>query len=64
MTSNAPNSPAFIKEALQYDAESLKNGIDKCQVNIQLFEDAIDKERQTIDRYNQMIVAIELYKQK
>ena len=41
-----------------YDIQALKAGIEKCKVNIQTFEDAIERERRTITEYRIMIDAI------
>lgn len=38
-----------------YSIESLERGIEKCKQNIQIFEDAIKKERTTITEYRAMI---------
>jgi len=35
----------------QYNTESLKRGIDACMKNIQIFQDAIRKEKETIEQY-------------
>ncbi len=42
-----------------FSVESLERGIESCKKNIQTFEDAIDKERNTIKEYRQMIETIE-----
>ena len=42
-----------------YSIESLERGIEACKKNIKTFEDAIDKERDTIKEYRQMIDVIE-----
>lgn len=36
----------------EYNIDSLKAGIDNCRKNIQVFEDAIRQEKQTIQEYN------------
>ncbi len=59
-----PSPKVTINEALQYEEEGLLVGIDKCKKNISLFEEAIANERETIDRYNQMITIIQIHKQK
>ncbi len=38
-----------------YSAESLERGIENCKKNIKTFEDAIQKERDTINEYYGMI---------
>jgi hypothetical protein len=38
--------------------DSLKAGIDNCRKNIQVFEDAIRKEKETIQEYNFYIAEI------
>lgn len=43
-----------------YKVEALERGIEKCKKNIKIFEEAIDKERDTIKEYRQMIDVIEL----
>lgn len=40
---------------MAFSVESLELGIEKCKVNIQTFEDAIQKERDTIQEYHGMI---------
>ena len=45
-----------------YSVESLENGIEACKKNIQTFEDAIEKERETIKDYRYMIEEIEIQK--
>lgn len=47
------------KEAIRYDIGSLKEGITKCDKNIQIFEDAIKKEEETKRRFRQMITVLE-----
>jgi len=42
-----------------YEIKSLKDGIEKANINIQIFKDAIDKELQKITEYKQMIKFIE-----
>lgn len=42
-----------------YDPDALERGIAKCRVNIQTFEDAIERERQTMKDYREMIDSIE-----
>jgi hypothetical protein len=36
----------------KYNKDSLRNGIENCRKNIQIFEDAIRKEKQTIQEYS------------
>jgi hypothetical protein len=38
-----------------YSIEGLENGIEQARKNIKTFEDAIQKERDTIDEYYKMI---------
>jgi len=42
-----------------FSVESLENGILACKKNIKTFEDAIDRERETIKEYHVMIETIE-----
>ena len=42
-----------------YNVEGLERGIEACKKNIKTFEDAIDKERDTIKEYRKMIGVIE-----
>lgn len=42
-----------------YNKDSLINGIEACKKNIQTFEDAIQKERDTIKEYYAMIDTID-----
>ena len=41
-----------------YDVSGLENGIEGCKKNIKTFEEAIKKENDTINQYNDMISAI------
>ena len=43
-----------------YSVESLKNGIEAAKKNIKTFEDAIERERETIKEYRSMIEIIEV----
>ena len=51
--------PVTPEEALQYDKESLLAGIEKKRQNIKIFEEAIAKENEGIERDNKMIAIIE-----
>lgn len=42
-----------------FDPKALEAGIEKCKVNIAIFEEAIEKERATIKEYRQMADDIE-----
>jgi hypothetical protein len=42
----------------RYNTDSLRAGMEKCKVNIKTFEDAIQKERDTINEYYDMIEVI------
>ncbi len=42
-----------------YSVESLHNAIQSCRINIKTFEDAIERERQTMANYRWMIDKIE-----
>ncbi|KRT67753.1 MAG: hypothetical protein XU08_C0001G0163 [candidate division WWE3 bacterium CSP1-7] len=53
--------PVTSEEALQYDKEALSTDIKKRKANIKIFEEAIAKENEGIDRDNQMIVIIEAH---
>jgi hypothetical protein len=44
---------------MAFDPKALKEGIEKCKVNITTFEEAIEGERNTIKEYRVMIDAIE-----
>jgi hypothetical protein len=44
---------------ISYDVEALKEGIKKAYQNIGIFEDAIEKEHNTIKEYRRMIKVIE-----
>jgi len=41
-----------------HSIEGLERGIEHCKKNIETFEDAIQKERETIDEYYRMIDAL------
>ena len=43
-----------------YNIDSLEAGIEAAKKNIGIFEDAIDKERDTISEYHDMITAIKI----
>ena len=42
-----------------YNVDSLRSGIEACKTNIKVFEEAINKERGTINEYYDMIEVIE-----
>ena len=42
-----------------YEINGLKDGIERCKINIKTFEDAIDKELETIKEYDMMIEVLE-----
>jgi len=44
---------------MSYNVESLERGIEAARKNIKVFEDAIDKERDTIKEYRFMMEVIE-----
>ena len=44
---------------MAYSIESLEGGIEKCKKNIEIFEEAIEKERDTIREYRSMIDVLE-----
>jgi len=44
---------------MSFSVKSLDNGIVACNKNIKTFEDAIDRERNTIKEYRDMIVVIQ-----
>ena len=41
-----------------FSVESLENGIEACKKNILIFEEAIEKERNTIKEYREMMETI------
>ena len=43
---------------MEYDIESLKQGIEKAKVNIKTFEDVIANEYKTISEYRRMIEVV------
>lgn len=47
-----------------YNIEGLENGIENCRKNIKIFEEAIDKERETIKEYYRQIEIIERKEQE
>jgi peptidoglycan hydrolase CwlO-like protein len=51
--------PVTKEEALQYDLEALKANVVKAEKNIDVFEEAITKEREGIKRLKQMITILE-----
>ena len=50
---------SIAAEALQYDIEALRANCARCDRNIQLFEETIEKERQTKKQLRQMIEVLE-----
>lgn len=42
-----------------YDIDALKQGLVKCDNNIQIFEDAIERENSTKRNYREMIAVLE-----
>lgn len=42
-----------------YEVTGLKDGIERCKLNIKIFEDAINGELQTISEYERMIEVLE-----
>ena len=44
---------------MAYSVESLENGIQKCKKNIEIFEEAIEKERATMKQFRSMIDQME-----
>ena len=42
-----------------YEIKGLKEGIDRAKINIKVFEDAINKELETITEYEMMIKVLE-----
>ena len=42
-----------------YEVADLKEGIERCKINIKTFEDAINKELETITDYEKMIKVLE-----
>lgn len=40
---------------MAYNSESLERGIEQCKTNIKTFEEAIEKERNTIKEYYRMM---------
>ncbi|OGC54594.1 hypothetical protein A2797_01770 [candidate division WWE3 bacterium RIFCSPHIGHO2_01_FULL_48_15] len=53
--------PVAEKEALQYEKDALLAGLEKRKQNIKVFEDAIAKEYEEIEREKEMIKIIELH---
>ena len=49
----------ITREALQYDIEALKANLDRCDANVAIFEEAIDKERREKRRLAQIIEVLE-----
>ncbi len=47
-----------------YDVSSLEQGIVKANANIKIFEDAINKEYQTIEEYKRMIEVLKRKKEE
>jgi len=53
--------PVTEKEALQYEKDALLKGLEKRRQNIKIFEEAIVKEHEEIEREKEMIKIIELH---
>lgn len=47
-------------EALQYDLQGLYTAIDKCDINVGIFEKAIEDERARKGRFQQMAAVLEI----
>ena len=47
------------KKPIEYDLQSLREGITKCDVNVGIFEQAIAGERATQKQYRHMISVLE-----
>ena len=47
------------EEALRYDIDALRKNVERCKANVAIFEEAIEKEYQTINRLRQMIAVLE-----
>ena len=47
---------------IEYDLDALKVGIDKCHNNVKVFEDAIAREYDTIQRYGKLVLQLEAKK--
>jgi len=43
----------------KYDMQSLKDGIVRAELNVKIFEDALAKEKETIEQYQEFIKELE-----
>jgi len=48
-----------MSKNVEYDLNALKEGVLKCEENIKIFEDAIEREHGTIRDYKRMIRVLE-----
>jgi hypothetical protein len=48
-----------MSKDINYDLDSLKQGVEKCIKNVTIFEEAIAKEYATIREYKRMIASLE-----
>jgi len=54
----------LTREELQYDIDSLRANVEKIGKNIAIFEEAIGKEREEMERLQRIVDALESNKQK
>ena len=52
----------LTQEETQYDIDSLKANIEKIRKNIEIFEEAIEKERREMERLQMIVKALEAKK--
>jgi len=48
-----------MSNTIEYDLDSLKEGVEKCIKNVGIFEDAIQKEYETVREYKRIIATLE-----
>jgi hypothetical protein len=49
----------ITKESIKYELEELKKGLDKCDKNIKIFEEAIKAEEATKRNFRRIIATLE-----
>lgn len=64
MMNDPPAHPPAPERSLEYDLDALRKNIDRCKGNVETFEDAIQKEHDTIKQLWHMISEIETKRER
>lgn len=59
MSNDPPPHPPAPERSVAYDLDALRKNIDRCKANVETFEEAIQKEHDTIKQIRYMISEIE-----